>query len=121
MATVEECRAAIEELARRLEPHGPQVRAHNLPDRTLGCTLLDLDVTFWGTLTDGALVDITDAPGPKPQIRLVMDSDDLIALTDGSLKFSHAWATGQVRLDASLRDLLRMRSLLAASAPSSPA
>ena len=38
-------------------------------------------------------------------------SDDLVAMTNGDLSFAHAWATGQVRLDASLRDLLRLRSL----------
>jgi hypothetical protein len=41
-----------------------------------------------------------------------MNSDDLIELTDKRLHFSHAWATGRLHLDASLRDLLRLRGLL---------
>ena len=33
-------------------------------------------------------------------------------LVDGRLPFPHAWATGRIRLDASFRDLLRLRSLM---------
>lgn len=112
MANVEECRAAIDELARRLDGYDSRARASNIPDRTIGVTLLDLDVTFLGRLHNGSLVDIHEAIGPKPQVRLVMNSDDLIALTDGDLHFAHAWATGRVRLDASLRDLLRLRAFM---------
>ena len=41
-----------------------------------------------------------------------MKSDDLIALTDGKLNFAAAWATGRVKLEAGLRDLLRLRKIL---------
>lgn len=113
MASVAECRAAIDVLAGRLERYDRTVRARNIPERTIGVTLLDLDATFVGRLHEGSLVDITEVDGgPKPQVRLVMNSDDLIALTDGDLHFAHAWATGRVRLDASLRDLLRLRALM---------
>lgn len=113
MASVEECRAAIDELARRLDRYDPQVRAKNIPERTVGITLLDLDATFVGRLRDGALVDVEQVDnGPRPQVRLVMNSDDLIALTNRDLHFAHAWASGRVRLDASLRDLLRLRALM---------
>ena len=39
-------------------------------------------------------------------------SDDLIALAEGRLGFAGAWASGKVKVDASLTDLLRLRSLL---------
>lgn len=112
MATVEECRVAIEELSSRLDGVDRDARRTHIPDRTIGLTLLDLDVTFLGRLHDGELVDVVLSPTPKPQVRLIMDSDDLIALTRGDLKFAHAWAGGRIRLDASLRDLLRLRRLL---------
>ena len=41
-----------------------------------------------------------------------MAGDDLVALVDGRLNFALAWATGRVKLEAGLRDLLRLRSLL---------
>ena len=54
-----------------------------------------------------------DGPGvEKADIRLTMTSDDLIALTDGDLSFAPAWASGRVKLEAGLRDMLRLRSLL---------
>ena len=114
MASVEQCEAAIAELTDRLHGYPHEVRRDNIPDRTVELTLLDLDVTFRGRLHDGELVDIerVTAPGPKPNIRLTMNSDDLIDLTDKSLRFSHAWATGRIHLDASLRDLLRLRKLM---------
>jgi putative sterol carrier protein len=49
---------------------------------------------------------------PKADIRLTMTSDDLIALTEGKLHFGPAWATGRVKLEAGLRDLLRLRKIL---------
>ena len=49
---------------------------------------------------------------PKADIRLTMTSDDLVALTDGRLHFGKAWASGRVKLEAGLRDLLRLRKIL---------
>lgn len=112
MASVEQCEAALAELARRLDGYPHEARRDGIPDRTVELTLLDLDVTFRGRLHDGQLVDIEQASGPKPNIRLTMTSDDLIDLTDKRLQFSHAWATGRLHLDASFRDLLRLRKLM---------
>jgi putative sterol carrier protein len=41
-----------------------------------------------------------------------MTSDDLLALVDGRLKMASAWATGRVKIDAGIRDLLKLRSIL---------
>jgi hypothetical protein len=48
----------------------------------------------------------------KADIRLTMNSDDLVALTEGRLSFGPAWASGRVKLEAGLRDLLRLRKML---------
>ena len=112
MATQDECQGAIETLLGRLAEVDPDVRKGKLPDRTIGVQVLDLDVAFLGDLKDGDIVDVhVDEAGVKPQIRIVCSSDDLIRMTDGDLGFAHAWATGRVRLDASIRDLLRLRNL----------
>lgn len=112
MASVEQCEAALAVLAARLDEYPHEQRRENIPDRTVELTLLDLDVTFRARLHDGQLVDIEQGRGPRANIRLTMNSDDLVDLTDKRLAFSHAWATGRLHLDASLRDLLRLRKLM---------
>lgn len=115
MASLEECRAALAKLATSMSSADDETK-RNMLDRTLSCYLSDLDVTFTGRLADGKLVDITehlDGPPPgKAQIGLAMTSDDLVALTDGELPFVSAWLSGRVKVDASFRDLLRLRSLM---------
>jgi hypothetical protein len=85
-------------------------------DRSLSCRLTDLDEVVLGRLSSGAVRDLHVLPhGPavsKADIRLTMSSDDLLALTDGRLHFGPAWATGRVKLEAGLRDLLRLRKIL---------
>jgi len=112
MASVEQCEAALAVLAARLDEYPHEERRDGIPDRTVELTLLDLDVTFHGRLHDGQLIDIERGRGPKANIRLTMSSDDLLELTDKRLAFSHAWATGRLRLNASFRDLLRLRKLM---------
>ena len=112
MATVAQCRAAFEELAGRLSSADDDTRKKAAFDRTISCTLRDLDVIFAGRLSDGALKDIEQVDSPEAQLRLSVSSDDLIALTDGTLPFTKAWAAGRLRIDASVFDLLKLRSLL---------
>lgn len=111
MATREECLAALQGLAARLSEVDPDLRRKHAVDRTLSCTITDLDVTFTGRLHDGCLEDIRE-DASTGQIRLQVDSDDLIALVDGRLNFASAWAKGKLRVDASVLDLLRLRTLL---------
>ncbi len=115
MATLDECRDAVSELAERLTQAGDTVRTQ-AADRTIACRVLDLAVTFTAHLTDGELADLQVAPmgaeTESAQIKLTVNSDDLVALVDGTLAFPHAWATGRVRLDASFRDLLKLRTML---------
>lgn len=113
MASVDDCRRALAGLAARWEAVDGDVRGRNAPDRTLSLWLSDLDLTFTGRLHEGSLVDIAvDAGGLEPaQLRLQCGSDDLLALTDGTLNPAVAWATGRLRVDASPLDLLRLRAL----------
>jgi len=115
MATSEQCRAALDRLSANLSRAEGDVRRAAALDRSLSCWITDLDLTFLGRLRDGRIQDVTEVPGPpseRAQIRLAMRGDDLVALVAGELNFAHAWATGRVKLEAGLRDLLRLRSLL---------
>jgi len=111
MATAEECRSALEQLAARLGSVDPDQRRQAL-DRSISCTVTDLGLTFSGRLREGHIESITTDPAPKAQIRLTTSSDDLIALTDGSLPFATAWTSRRLKVDASMFDLLKIRSML---------
>ncbi|MFE9425847.1 SCP2 sterol-binding domain-containing protein [Kitasatospora sp. NPDC006697] len=115
MADPDECRAALEQLSRNLSVADGKVRSAAALDRSLSCRLTDLDLTFTGTLRGGRIEDVVQSPGApdgKAAIRLTMTSDDLVALVDGRLNFAKAWAAGRVKLEAGIRDLLRLRTLL---------
>lgn len=112
MATVEECEAAMHKLAGRLRsPDGADTRG-KLIDRSISCHLRDLGVTFGGQLRGGDIVDIKQTEKPDGQIKLTTTSDDLLALVGGELNFARAWTAGRLKIDASVIDLLKLRSLL---------
>lgn len=110
MATEQECEQALGQLAERLTAHNGTARNNGF-DRTLTCSLKDLGIVFRGRLKDGHLHDIGRADSRDAQIRLTMSSDDLLALVDGNLHMASAWATGRVKVEAGVRDLLKLRSI----------
>lgn len=110
MATVEQCEQALHTLADRLADNDPSRRKSGF-DRSLTCTIRDLDVIFSGRLKDGLLLNIGRASKGDAQVRLAMSSDDLVALVNGNLKMASAWATGRVKVEAGVRDLMKLRSI----------
>jgi hypothetical protein len=111
MATQEECLVAITMAVARFNAHDAGAKREKIPARTVGCTILDLDVTYRGRLVDGFLVEVAKSAAHQADIRVLCSSDDLVDLVSGDLGFAHAWSSGRVRLDASLRDLIRFRAL----------
>ncbi|MFJ6087202.1 SCP2 sterol-binding domain-containing protein [Streptomyces sp. NPDC092369] len=115
MATIEECRAALEKLSDTMQRAEGDARTAAALDRSVSCHITDLDVTFVGRMTGGRIVVQDTLQGPpkeKAQIRLAMAGDDLVALVNGELNFAKAWGSGRVRLEAGLRDLFQLRKLL---------
>jgi putative sterol carrier protein len=110
VATVAQCEQALHTLAQRLADNEASRRKAGF-DRSVTCTIRDLDVVFAGRLKDGQLLDIGPAAARDAQVRLTMTGDDLLALVDGDLKMASAWATGRVKIEASVRDLMRLRSV----------
>ncbi|KQS64352.1 sterol-binding protein [Modestobacter sp. Leaf380] len=112
MATLEQCMSALEGFVGKLAANPA---AQGL-DRTVSCRLTDLQQVVQGRLASGSAHDVTAVPEspsvPKADIRFTMTSDDLLELTAGQLSFGSAWASGRVKLEAGLRDMLRLRSLL---------
>ena len=113
MASVEDCRKAVKRLEAQLAGVDADVRARHVPRRTIACRVSDLEVTFVGRLDEHGVHDVTETPAPEPDAdaRLTLDSDELVALADGTDDFLHAWLRGRIQISASMRDLLRLRSL----------
>ncbi|MGW3648380.1 alkyl sulfatase C-terminal domain-containing protein [Streptomyces sp. NPDC000878] len=115
MATIEECRSALDKLSDNMAGATGDAREAAALDRSLSCRITDLDVTFAGRL-QGGRIEVQDTfqgpPREKAEIRLTMSGDDLVALVAGELNFAKAWGSGRVKLEAGLRDLFRLRKLL---------
>ena len=111
MATVDECRQALHDLAARLDRNA-ETRGKLDFDRTLACRVPDLQAAFHGRLTGGSLVDIADGDDPKAKISLIANGDDLLALVRGKLDVTRAIASRQIQIKANPFDLLKLRKLL---------
>lgn len=112
VATVEEVEAVLAELLRRLGTVDDTTRALLPSRRVIEAQCPDLDYTCYAEWREGRLT-VLDAPPPRrPDIRISVRSDDLVAIVDGDLPFTRAYAANKVRLDASMTDLLRLRAVL---------
>jgi alkyl sulfatase BDS1-like metallo-beta-lactamase superfamily hydrolase len=111
MATVDECRQALHDLAARLDSNA-DTRGRLDFERSLACRLTDLETAFHGRLTDGRLLDLADGDDPKAKIALITTSDDLLALVAGRLDVTRAIASRQISIKANPFDLLKLRKLL---------
>ena len=112
MATMDQCMTALTGILGGLAANPAAAGL----DRTLSCRITDLEQVVLGRLSSGSVRDmraVAEGPDvPRADIRLTMTSDDLLALTSGQLSFAPAWASGRIKLEAGLRDMLRLRSLL---------
>lgn len=114
MATVDECRRALEKVASRISGMSPEDRQKHLVDRTVSCRVTDLGVDFRTRLGPHGADPISEAgagDGPA-QVTFTAASDDLVALADERLHLAGALAAGRLKVRASIFDLLRLRSVL---------
>lgn len=115
MASVDDCDQALHSLAERLASVDDDTRIRYVVARTVACRLLDLGVVFLGRLDQQGLQEIRCAESldkADAQVRLAATSDDLLAMIEGTLPVPAAWATGRLKIEASVLDLLKLRSLL---------
>lgn len=116
MASFSECERALVSLAERLADIDEGVRRRHTPERDLVCRVTDLETVFLGRIGPDGLHDLRhteqSASAPEADVRITVASDDLCALVAGDLAPATAWATGRLRVQAPLRDVLRLRSLL---------
>jgi putative sterol carrier protein len=113
VATLEAVQDAVHGLLDRLAEVDPEVRRKYAVERTVACRVRDLDVVILAAFhEDGTVRDVATADRGDGQVKLSASSDDLIALIEGRMSVPTAWATGKLKIDASMMDLLKLRSLL---------
>ena len=113
LATKAEVEKQLGALMERLDANEANVRAA-IPDRkVLCCQVPDLDASWYSVVDAGRLSPPSETPPDRPtDITLRIGSDDLVELVEGRLSFVSAFASGRVKVDASIGDLLRLRNLL---------
>ncbi len=112
MATEAEVEAVLTELLTRFEQVDQGTRSMLPSRRVIEARFPDLQLVRHAEWRSGELVVLSEPPARRPDIRVVVDSDDLVAMAEGRLSFSRAYAANRIRLDASMTDLLRLRAIL---------
>ena len=113
MNSAEECREALQKLAGRLAELSPDDRDEYFGNRSISVTIPDLGVTYVTTLGSGDDPVREVAPGEPPaDIRLTANSDEVVSLAESPMNIARAWMAGRVKIEASMRDLFRLRKLL---------
>lgn len=112
MATIDECRTALEQFADNLASNPKSVRKLQGFQRSLAADITDLSVSFNGKFDQGKLTGITDGDNPDAEIRMIVASDDLLKLVAGQLDFMKAFTGGQVKIKANMMDLMKLRGVL---------
>lgn len=103
-------RAAIDALRSRV--NAARVEDGIIPDRTIVCTVPDLERSFRTELRKGKLSEVTVVDtGTKADARLTARSDELVALLEGRSNIATAFLFGKIRIDASPADMLLIRKL----------
>src|SRR5215470_5458364 len=91
MKSAEECRAALQKLAGRLSEMSADDRENYFGNRSMSVTISDLGITYVTTLGS---------------------SDEVVALAESPMNIARAWVAGRVKIEASMKDLFRLRRLL---------
>jgi hypothetical protein len=113
MSTAQECQEALQKLAGRLTEMSPEDRQEYFGNRSISVTASDLGVVFVSRLGAGDDPVREAQPGEPPaDIRLTAKSDEVVALAQSPMNIARAWVSGRVKIEASMKDLFRLRRLL---------
>jgi predicted lipid carrier protein YhbT len=113
MANEEECRTALAQIAERLADVDQKEFSQHVVERTISCRIPDLGLAFQTRIHAGGLDPFQRTNDAKAaQVRVTANSDDLVALANDGLKVTKAWATGRLKIEASIFDLVRLRKFL---------
>lgn len=114
MATRRTVEAKLRELIARLAgaDDARTSLAASLPEpRVLAIYLPDLDAEYWTVMASGSMDSLHRGAPDHADIRVRMSSDHLVDLVDGHRSLMASVMSGQVKLQASLGDILRLRKM----------
>ena len=112
MATRAEVEATLGALLARFERVDATMKLLLPSQRTIETVCPDLDLTYHAYYRNGVIDGPHEGSAPSADIRFVCDSDDLIAISTGELSLARAYASDRVEIEASMTDLLLLRSVL---------
>jgi predicted lipid carrier protein YhbT len=113
VATKAEVERQLGVLMARLDGNEANVRSAIPTRKVLRCHVADLDSAWYSVVEHGHVSQPSETPpNGRADITLRVGSDDLVDLVEGRVSFLSAFTSGKVKVDASIVDLLRLRSLL---------
>jgi putative sterol carrier protein len=114
VASKTEVERQLQVLLARLAENHDNVRAAIPERKVLRCHVTDLDTVWYSVIESGKVSRPSETPPDdgRVDITLRVGSDDLVDLIDGRMSFLSAFASGKVKVDASIIDMLRLRALL---------
>jgi hypothetical protein len=115
VATKRQVETKLRQLIKRLDQANHDVRgslAESLPEtRVIELVIPDLGTSYWTELAGGRMDGLHEGSPGEAAIRVQVPSDQLVELVDGKKSLFSAYLGGQVRIEASFSDLLRLRKL----------
>ena len=114
MATKREVEAKLRELISRLSAaeDAQGTLARTLPDpKVVAVRVLDLDADYWMVMASGRIDGLHRGVPEQADIKIRVASDQLVAIVDGQASLFSSFISGQVKIEASVSDLLRLRKL----------
>ncbi len=115
MATKRQVETTLRELIRRLDAAGDGVKAslsESLPEpRVIEVTITDLDAVYWTELDAGHMTSLHTGAPEQADIRVRLSSDHLVDLVGGRRSLFSSFVAGQIKIEASFNDLMRLRKL----------
>jgi SCP-2 sterol transfer family protein len=115
LATKRNVEAKLRELIKRLEQANGDVRdslAGNLPEaKVIEVVVPDLDAVYWTEMSGGRMSTLHTGVAERADIRVKVASDHLVELVDGKRSLFSSVVGGQVKVEASFSDLLRLRKM----------
>jgi hypothetical protein len=113
VATKAEVERQLGALMARLDGNEANVRSAIPTRKVLRCLVTDLGAVWYSVVENGHVSQPSETqPNGRADITLRLGSDDLVELVEGRTSFLSAFTSGKVKVDASIVDLLRLRSLL---------
>lgn len=91
----------------------PADRENYFGNRSISVTIPDIGVTYVTHLGTANAPVHEAVPDETPaDIRLTANSDEVVSLAESPMNIGRSWVAGRVKIEASVKDLFRLRRLL---------